>query len=293
MDISLRYLEIFSAVAKWKTIGKAAEALYLSQSAVSMGLSELEKRLGVKLFDRVGKKLILNDYGEKVLYETNIILKKTEELANIFKTTSLFGSLSVGGTQTIGNYVLPQIVGKFKTDFPEVDLSLIIDNTEKIVEKLANFEIDIAFVEGIVYTKSVEIIPWIEDEIIIFASANNSLSKKKRVTVKDLERARWILREQGSGTRDIFEKTIFKRVKNIDVFLEVSQAEAIKYLVEKNIGIGALSLLTLKRELEAGTLKKLNVPFKILRDFKILIHKKKYKTSILKEFLKYSTIINQ
>ncbi len=293
MEITFRNLEIFSAVARYKTIGKAAENLYLSQSAVSMALSEFEKKIGVKLFDRVGRKLILNNYGEKVLFEANIILKRIEELENIFKHSVLSGCLAIGGTQTIGNYVLPKIVGDFKTKHDDVDLCLVIDNTKNIFEKLINFEIDIAFVEGIVNSKFVYVIPWLEDEIIIFSSPKNPLSKKRKITLKDLEDAKWILREQGSGTRDIFEREVYKKLKNIDIYLEVSQTEAIKHLVESNIGIGALSILAIKKDIESKRLIKLNIPFKIKREFKILVHKKKYQTSILKEFIKHSVNIAQ
>jgi DNA-binding transcriptional LysR family regulator len=288
MEITFRYLEIFSEVAKWKTIKKASENLCLSQSAVSMALSDFEKRLGVRLFDRVGNKLILNNYGEKILYEANTILKKIEEIENIFKTKSLSGFLSIGGTLTIGNYVLPEIVGRFKTAYSDVDIALVIDNTKHIVEKLLNFEIDIAFVEGLVTSNSVNVIPWLEDEIVVFSSPENPLARKEKVTIEELEKANWILREKGSGTRDIFEKAAYDKLKKINIFLEVSQTEAIKHLVESNIGIGALSILTIKRELEKRRLIRLKIPFKIKRELQILLHKKKYLTAILEEFVKYS-----
>jgi DNA-binding transcriptional LysR family regulator len=163
--------------------------------------------------------------------------------------------------------------------------SVVIDNTANIIEKLLNFEIDIAFIEGIVNSKDVNIVPWIEDEIIVFASPENILAKKSKVTLNDLEESKWILREIGSGTRDIFEKSIYDKINQINIYLEVSQTEAIKHLVESNIGIGALSALTLKREIKDKRLIKLKIPFKIKREFKMVIHKKKYQTTLLTKFI--------
>ncbi len=293
MNITLRHLEIFVAIVKHKSIIKAAKNLYLSQSAVSMALTEFENRLSVKLFDRIGKKLILNNYGEKIFVEAQFILKKLEELENTFNDKKFSGSLIIGGTQTIGNYLLPKIIGEFKKKFNEVDLSLIIDNTENILRKLLNFEIDLAFIEGIVNNNLIEAIDWLEDEIVVFSSPKNQLAKKKKLTIKDLENANWILREKGSGTRDIFEKVAYEKLKKMDIFLEINQIEAIKQIVETGIGIGALSILTIQKEIKDKRLIKLNIPFKIKRDLKILIHKKKYKTTLLNEFLNFFKIISK
>ncbi len=293
MNITLRHLEIFVAVVKYKSIVEASENLYLSQSAVSMALSEFENRLGVKLFDRIGKKLILNNYGEKIFVEAQFILKKLEEIENTFNDKKFSGSLIIGGTQTIGNYLLPKIIGEFKKKFNEVDLSLIIDNTENILKKLLNFEIDLAFIEGIVNNNLIEAIDWLEDEIVVFSSPKNRLAKKKKLTIKDLENANWILREKGSGTRDIFEKVAYEKLKKMNIFLEINQIEAIKQIVETGIGIGALSILTIQKEIEDERLIKLDIPFKIKRDLKILIHKKKYKTTLLNEFLNFFKIISK
>ncbi len=288
MNITLRHLEIFIAVAKYKSIVKASEKLFLSQSAISMALSEFEKRLGVKLFDRIGKKLILNDYGEKVFIEANFIVKKVEELENTFKDKKLSGALIIGGTQTIGNYLLPQIIGKFKEKYNDVEISLIIENTENILKKLLNFEIDLAFVEGVVNNNLIEEMKWLEDEIVVFSSPKNELAKKKKLTKKDLENAKWILREKGSGTRDIFEKVAYEKLKKINIYLEINQIEAIKQIVETGVGVGALSILTIQKEIEDKRLTKLNIPFKIKRYLKILVHKKKYKTTLLNEFINFS-----
>ncbi len=129
---------------------------------------------------------------------------------------------------------------------------------------------------------------WLKDEIVIFCGKNHKLSKKIKITIDDLKDAKWILREKGSGTRDIFEKAIFNKIKNLNIFLEINQIEGIKRIVEAGIGIGALSYFTIKKELESGSLIKLNVPFKIERDFKIVIHKKKFKTPLIKEFIRFS-----
>ena len=288
MNISLRHLEVFVAVAKFKSIGKASEKLFLSQSAVSMALSELERRLGVKLFDRIGKKLILNNYGEIIFTEANYVLEKVNEIESIFTSKKIVGSLNIGCTQSIGNYVLPKMVGIFKKENPDVTISLLIENTENIMAKLLNFEIDLAFIEGVVNCNLVNTINWIKDEIVIFCGNSHEFANKKKVSLNDLKKAKWILREKGSGTRDIFEKVIFNKIEKINIFLEINQIEAIKQIVESGIGVGALSYYTVKREIENNSLKNLNVPFKIERDFKILIHKNKLQTPVIKNFIDFT-----
>jgi len=288
MKISLRHLEIFTAVAKKGSIKEAANELYLSPSAVSMSLSELEKSLGVKLFDRLGKKLILNNFGELLFQEANHLIDRVNYIENIFKSKKFSGNFKIGCTQSIGNYVLPDIISLFKNENPDVEISLIIENTENIMKKLLKFEIDLAFIEGIVNHKLVESYNWLKDEIVIFCGKNHIFSKKKRVTINDLKKAQWILREKGSGTRDIFEKAIYNKIKNLKIFLEINQIEGIKRIVEKGIGVGALSYFTIKKELENGSLVKLNTSFKIEREFKIVLHKKKFKTPLIEEFIKFS-----
>ena len=288
MKISLRHLEIFTVVAKRGSIKEAANELYLSPSAVSMSLSELEKSLGVKLFDRLGKKLILNNFGELLFQEANHLIDRVNYIENIFKSKKFSGNFKIGCTQSIGNYVLPDIISLFKNENPDVEISLIIENTENIMKKLLKFEIDLAFIEGIVNHKLVESYNWLKDEIVIFCGKNHIFSKKKRVTINDLKKAQWILREKGSGTRDIFEKAIYNKIKNLKIFLEINQIEGIKRIVEKGIGVGALSYFTIKKELENGSLVKLNTSFKIEREFKIVLHKKKFKTPLIEEFIKFS-----
>jgi DNA-binding transcriptional LysR family regulator len=288
MDISFRHLEIFVTVAKFKSISKAAEELYLSQSAVSMALSEFEKRIGVNLFDRANKKFFLNNYGEKVFFQAQNIISMLHELKNVAKCDDFSGKLSIGATQTIGNYVVPYIISSFKKQFPKVKIFLYVENTEQILKKLMNFEIDLAFVEGVVELSDVDIFPWMKDEIVVFSAPNYPLAKKNKITINDLKKEKWILREKGSGTRDIFQREIVKKIKDLDIYLEIGHTEAIKKMVEAGIGIGCLSELTVKRELELGLLKKLEIPFKILRKFQIVVHKKKFLTQLLQKFITFS-----
>ncbi len=288
MDVTFRHLEIFVAIVKNGNIKRASKELFLSQSAISMGLSDMEARLGVKLFDRVNKKLILNKYGEQVFVTAQNILKKIEELSKISNQETLSGNLKLGATQTIGNYVIPYLIGDFKSKNPNVDIMLFVENTEQIMNKLLNFQVDVAFVEGIVLSNEVDSIPWIEDEIIVFSSPNYHLAEKSNVTIDELENEKWVLREKGSGTRDIFERYMYDKITKMNIYLEIGHTEAIKKIVESGIGLGSLSKLTVKRELDAGLLKKIDLPFQIKRNFKIVFHKKKYKTRLLNEFVSFS-----
>lgn len=286
MKITFKQLEVLVAVAKHENMSLAAENIHLTQSACSMSLSNLEQQLGGALFNRIGKRLILNEYG-RILYPKAInILTQAHELQNLMMDAQKkpMGHLIVGASSTIGNYVLPKIISRFIRNFPQTKISLQVSNTEQIIKKTLDFEIDIGFIEGNCYAFDLNVQAWRQDELIIIASPDHPLSKKKKISLQDLKRAEWILREKGSGTREQFEVAI---KASILPFLEFSHTEAIKHAVTTDIGISCVSELTVTELLKNKKLVRLSTPFlKLSRYFYILLHKDKYQTAILREFMK-------
>lgn len=287
MKITLRQLEIFVVIAKIGNMSRAAEALFLSQSACSMALTALETQLNGNLFDRHNKKLVLNDRGRVLLTQAVNIIGQVTELEHLMQDTAdndFSGRLTIGSSTTIGNYILPTIIGDFIRDYPQAKFNLKIHNTHRIIQQLLNFDIDIGFIEGRCSDPEIEIIPWRLDELIVIAAPFYPLAAKKTLTLTDLKQERWIFREIGSGTRSRFEEALGEV---IIPFLELGHTEAIKQAVEAGIGISCLSKETVKKSLANGDLVAIKTSFlKLTRHFYMLLHKQKYRSQLLAEFMK-------
>jgi len=286
MKITFKQLEVFISIAKKGNMTQAANELYLTQSACSMALSAMENQLGGVLFDRHGKKLILNDRGRVLFPKAANIISQVQELQDLMTGKNediLAGHLIVGGSTTIGNYILPKVIGDFVTAHPQTKITLSVDNTEHIIQKLLKFDIDIGMIEGNCYADEIEIFPWKKDELIIFASREHPLANKRKITSEDLYQARWILREKGSGTREKFEEALDQTIKP---FLELGNSEAIKQAVLAGLGISCLSKTAVSDLLATEKLVELKTPFlKLTRDFYILLHKEKHQTIVLNRFV--------
>lgn len=290
MNISLRQIEVFLFTANLGSITRAAEKLFISQAAASMAIKEFETQLGEKLFDRLGKRLILNESGRAAVAIASGIIGRASELTNYFTDKStLFGDLTIGASSTIGNYVLPEYVANFIQKNAMTTVKLEVGNTEEIIRKVMQFKVDVGFIEGNCYESEIDVVPWVDDELAVFSSNEHPLAAGVgTVSIKDLEDCKWILREKGSGTRAIFENRINLLSMTIHVFLELGHTEAIKNAVSRGTGISCLSQYVLEDLLQLGRIKVLNTPFLGLkRKFYLIIHQDKYKTMILKSFLRH------
>ncbi len=290
MSISLRQLKVFVTVSREGNVTRAAEKLRVSQSAVSMSLSELERLLGEQLFDRRGKRLVLNDQGRALVSRAAAVLEQVDEISCFFSDAAgqLTGALRVGASSTIGNYLMPRILGAFRAKHPEARVSLDVGNTEQIVRELLHFNIDIGFIEGYCHQPALETIPWRQDLLAIHAGANHPLADRKSVSLKELRDAEWILREQGSGTREIFETALAGKIDSLRVALELGNTEAIKEAVETGLGISCLSLLATRRARQSGALVALKTPsLDLRRNFYMLLHGEKYRTRLLRHFMEF------
>lgn len=296
MKLTLRQLELFIEIAKQQNITQAAEIIGITQSAASMALSELETRLDILLFDRLGKNLVLNANGEDLLPKAIEIIEKVKEIEHNYKYPSshLSGHLKIGASSTIGNYLLPAIICQFKKAHPEVKIMLQVGNTQQITNELLRFNLDIGFIEGACELPELLIKPWREDELVIFTAKKHFLNKKQRLTLHDLQKAGWILREPGSGTREIFEKNIHQHIPQLQVTLELGSTEAIKQAVKEGIGISCLSRFALSQEVQNGEFVVL--PFKKIamkRNLYQILHSRKFHTRLLQEFQKFCDVIQK
>ncbi|MCH9690434.1 MAG: LysR family transcriptional regulator [Gammaproteobacteria bacterium] len=288
MHITLRQLKTFRAVASLGQVQLAAAQLNLSQPAASMAVSELEKQLNGQLFDRFGNRLKLNARGMRLLPFACELLDRSQEISSLFlqEDDNPSGRLTIGASTTIGNYLLPGILAAYEKKHLDVTASLDIHNSSRVIEKLATFEVDIACIEGPCHHDDIQVLPWLEDELIICAAPSHRLANKSGVTLGELETEYWLLREQGSGTRMLFDYYIAQHMGHLKVRMELNQAEAIKQLVMSGTGISCLSRLSIAHELARGELTAIHLKgCTLTRKLSVLMHKKKYKGALVNSLL--------
>ncbi len=263
MSITLRQLEIFIAVAETAQVTKASKKLFVTQSAVSMALAELENQLGGSLFDRHGRSLLLNARGRFLLPLSKDITCQVSNIENIMseRNDTLSGSIDIVASTTLGNYILPYLIGAFKRVHPNVHVNLLVFNTRYAEKLVVDGEIDIGFVEGPLSGKEgILWRAWFEDELIVLCGPTDPLAHNETFDItRDLKGKKWIMRESGSGTAAVVRERFGKYMDDVNVVMEMGHPEAAKRAVESGAGITCLSSLSICREAENGWLKGLKI----------------------------------
>lgn len=286
MRYTLRQLQIFLAAAHFENITRAADSLSMSQSAASSALKDLEQQFDIQLFDRVGKRLQINELGRLIRPRAEALLERATELEWALARHEEIGSLKVGATLTIGNYLAVSIMARFMEKQPDAKVSLEVGNTSSIASKVANFELDIGLIEGEEYHPDLDVVPWRGDELVVFCSPRHPLAKKSQLDDTDLLEATWILREIGSGTRQTFERAMHGLLPGLHILLELQHTEAIKRAVEAGLGIACLSKISLEDAFRRGSLVPLLVPHRDLRrSFYFILHKHKYRSAGIEHWM--------
>lgn len=277
MKYTLRQLEVFLAIARQQHLTRAAESLAMSQSAASSALRELEQQFGIRLFDRVGKRLQLNESGQLVRPRAEALLAEAQALQQSLDLHSEAGRLKVGATLTIGNYLAVGIMARYMSEPGAGRVSLDVGNTEEIASKVVNFEADIGLIEGELHHPDILLTPWQDDELVVFCAPDHALAGRPALDDRDLLEATWIVREPGSGTRQTFNRALHGLLPQLNILLELQHTEAIKRAVEAGLGIGCLSKVTLTEAFRRGSLVPLPVPDRdFRRQFYFALHRHKY-----------------
>ena len=294
--VTLNQLRIFLAVARREHMTKASEDINLSQAAVSMAISDLEQKLEGPLFERAGRNLKLNDRGRLLRTEASKILHQADDLMFAFTTEDgeLRGNLKVGASSTIGNYLLPGIIGQFKEQHPQITVDLEIANTDKIESWLLDFTLDLGLTEGPVQHQDISSVKWLTDRLVVIAAPGYFPKGKKTLSIDELVMVKWIMREKGSGTRDVFERAVHMHLSDLDIFLTFGHTEAVKQAVMSGLGVGCLSWYTVSREIERGNLIPLDVPgVNLERTLRIITREGSYISRLCDgfcEFLRKETV---
>ncbi len=257
--MNLRHLAVFRAVAQAGTVNAAAALAHTSQPAISREVRNLEERLGVVLFDRLPRGMRLTEAGQTLLgYADKIFaLEKAAERAMRELADLEGGQLAIGASNTLGMYLLPALVSDFYIRHPRVQLSLEIRNTEQVVAGVLDSRFSIGFVEGPVQDEAIEAKEFRRDRIVAVVSPDHPLARMRQTTARALAEAPAILREPGSGTREIVESAFAKHRLTLQRVLQISSAEALKRVAMAGAGVGWVSELCVGEELHSGRLVEL------------------------------------
>ena len=284
MAISLRKFEVFVAVGRSGSVTQAAKQLLLSQSAASMALADLENHHDGELFIRRGRTLILNDRGKLLLPLAEEILKQTADFAKHLESSAQepTGKLTIGASTTIGNYLLPLLIANFSKQYPKARIIMQVGNTDSISKALDLGQLDLALVEGPCHLHSLQQIHWRDDQLVIIAAPDHPWVGKDKVGQQELVKAEWIMRETGSGTREVFEHALGIPLKQLPAIIELGHTEAIKKAVEADLGVSCLSRLAVQRELDLGVLVAIPTFLDLSRSLTLLLPDSEYQSPLLK-----------
>lgn len=285
MHITLRQLEVFCEIVKSGSTTQAAQPLALSQSAVSAALADLEHQLSVRLFDRAGKRLVVNEHGRLLYPKAVSLLEQAREAEQLFVEDD--GAIRIAASSTIGNYLLPAMMADYRRDFPRAPLELTVGNSQEVIQAVSEFRADVGLIEGPCHVAGINSESWLQDELVVFAAPECPLFDKP-VSLSSLAESGWILRERGSGTREIVDYLLLSHLPHFNVAMELGNSEAIKHAVRYGMGISCLSRRVIADQLENGSLRQVELPLPALtRTLYRIHHQQKHLSRSLSRFLSY------
>lgn len=280
MSVDLTKLRTFCSIARKGNFSAVAEDLFMSQSAVSQQIQALERRYGVVLFDRGSKGATLTDPGRILFEKAQKILEIEDEINHEFDDLRGLkgGELHVGASTTVGNYLMPFYLGEFKKLYPEVRVSLIVENTRIIEDQLLAGLFPLAVVEHDVQNPSLVRDPIEKDELVLIISPSHRWVEQGPVSKEELMQEPFITRELGSGTREVIEEALARQgIPKLNVVMELGNSSAIKTAVAAGLGVSILSRRAVHAQLEGRILKQATIKDVTLkRDFYLITVAERY-----------------
>lgn len=291
--MSDRRLQVFHAVARLLSFTKAAEVLHMTQPAVTFQIRQLEEQFDTRLFDRAHNRVSLTEAGHVAFEYAEVIFEKYSEMENAIReiTGNISGSLTLGASTTISEYMLPALLGDFNEKNPEVLLKLRVSNTEGIVSMVENNVIDLGVVEGPVTNKNLKVEVCRKDDLVVVVPSDHELARQKSVSVKEMLDYPFICREEGSGTREVIVEHLKAQGLGkhaLKACLELGSPEAVKGAVEAGMGISILSSVSISKELKLGLLKAVPLDPPLSREFSFVRQRQKFRVRTMEELLDFA-----
>ncbi|MFP8967439.1 LysR family transcriptional regulator [Pokkaliibacter sp. CJK22405] len=285
LHITVRQLEAFAAIARHGNLTAAAEALSLTKGALSQALQQLENQLGTPLFDRVHPRLQLNSEGQQLQPMVEDALSRLTDIAYRFHPErAAQGVLRLGASQTIGNYLLPALLARLQRE-GNIRPDVRITNTHQLGDRLLNFELDLALIEGEIRHPDIHSQHWREDEMVVVAAPTHALATATTLTVRDLSGQAFVLREPNSGSRERFDHDLLPGLEHCGQLLQLNTLEAVMQAIEQGLGLTLISELAVADRLASGRLIALPLTQRFPRELRLAWHRKKYHTRLMQRFI--------
>jgi len=296
--MSDRRLQVFYAVGKVLSFTKAAESLHMTQPAVTFQVRQLEEHFKARLFDRTHNRISMTEAGQVVFRYAERIFELYDEMEQAVGeiTGEMSGHLVIGASTTLAEYVLPSLLGEFSQRFPEVTISLKVGNTDAVVAMVEENTIDLGIVEAPVVSGHLDVEVCRQDELVMIVPPGHEMAGLSSVVPGQLVDKVFVSREQGSGTRGVFQTYLADNgVENdtINVILDLASPEAVKGAVEAGMGLSVVSRTILAKELRLGTLIAVPLDPRLLRPFSFVRKKQKFRLPVMTELLEFARVYFQ
>jgi DNA-binding transcriptional LysR family regulator len=288
-----RRLQVFHAVAKQMSFTKAAETLFMTQPAVTFQIKQLEEHFNTRLFERGHGRISLTPAGEVVLEYAERILSLSAELDTRLRemTGRLSGPLLIGASTTIAEFLLPPVLGEFKSLHPDVQAKLIVGNSETIENRVAEHTLDLGLIEAPSHLPALQTEVCCEDELQVIVAPGHPLAKVKSVSPRQLVPYPYVSRESGSGTRE-FTDLYFRKAgiqpNDLNVVMELGSPEALKGVVTTGLGYAIVSRITVEKERKLGELVALPLQPRLMRSLSLVYPKERFRSRLLNTFVDFA-----
>jgi DNA-binding transcriptional LysR family regulator len=285
-----RRLQVFHMVARLLSFTKAAETLHMTQPAVTFQVRQLEEYFNTRLFDRTHNRISLTEAGTRVYTYADKIFELYGQMENAVRemTGETSGTLTIGASTTIAEYMLPPLLGDFKAEYPDVNIHLKVSNSEGIVNMVENNIIDLGVIEAPVTNKNLVVEECRKDQLVAIAAPDHPLARETSISIKDLAKYPFICREEGSGTRDAVMSMMDECDSCIDISMELGSPEAVKGAVEAGMGVSVVSRATIQKELQLGTLVCIPFHSRPERPFSFVHQKQKFRQRLMETLLEFA-----
>ncbi len=284
--MTIRHLRIFIEVVDSGKMSTAAKNLFISQPTVSQAIRELEEHYGGLLFERLSKKLYITAKGQRLLSYARNVIKQFDDMEEMMIQDNYVKKIRIGATNTVGDCILGDVINAFKEINPQTEIYSYVNNTKNIEEKLLKSELDIAIVEGRVKSPDLNSIPELNDFLVLICSTEHPFAKKRIVKLEDLKKESFAMREQGSGTRELFERYMLEKGIQIKIAMEGNSSAAIKKAVMENQFLAVISIRLVEEEIKKGKIHVIqNIEHDWDRFFSIVYHKNKVVTDEMKNLI--------
>ncbi|ADU26182.1 LysR family transcriptional regulator [Ethanoligenens harbinense] len=286
--MTLRHFQIFVAVCDTMNMTAAAQSLFMSQSAVSQAVAELERYYDVRLFERLSRKLYRTRAGEKLLSYARHMLGMNAEIEKDMKALREYSVMRIGASVTVGASVLPKLAAAFMRQHPETRIEVVEDNTRQVEQLILQDGVDIGLVEGETTSLDVVCRPFMQDELVLVCGKQHRFGRLTKIAPHELENEAFIIREKGSGTRKTFEDVMTAHGLSWKATWTCNNADTIKMAVAENLGVSVISKRSAENEIASGLLSVVTVDsVRFERTFKIIHHKNKYLTGPMHAFMDF------